>query len=135
MESIDWDDLRIGYNRVYNKKYKTVKEFLKETYEDNNRNISKLARLLGVSHGVLSVILDKLSIRKRLKLTNKKLKFKNISPEKMKMMTKREISIECDNMGEKYLGLLLKQYNRKYLRVQNGGIYHARMLRESISNS
>lgn len=32
-QKINWDELRIGYNRIYKTNYKTVKAFLSSIYE------------------------------------------------------------------------------------------------------
>jgi len=51
-ESIDWDDLRKGYNRIYKTNHRTVKIFLSKVYK-SNPSVHKVGEILGVSHTVV----------------------------------------------------------------------------------
>jgi|GEM_PF-2344578 len=56
INSIDWDDLRQGYNRIYKTNHSTVRIFLSQLYKDK-KSAKAIGRILGVSY---SVVLNKM---------------------------------------------------------------------------
>jgi len=49
MYRVDFEELRTGYNRIYDTNYGTVKSLLGGMY-NNDPNVKKIARTLGISH-------------------------------------------------------------------------------------
>ena len=126
--SIDWEELRLAYNRMFKTNHKTVSAMIIKVYKDNG-SLTRASELLGVSRTTLG---NKLRYITKLKSkggnnhvgTKKKL-FLDISVEKMKNMTKLEIAKEC-NMSIQYASKLIRDHNRSFIRVLNGSKYYAK---------
>ena len=123
--SIYWEDLRIGYNRIFKTNHKTVKDLVLKMYKEH-KSLHKCADILGVSRAAFSNKLKyfNLSLNKKGGDNNpgvKKALFLAISPERMKMMTILQVSKACNFTTSSYIYKLKKRYNRKTRRVLNNG--------------
>jgi len=114
--SIDWDQLRIGYNSLFQTTHETVREMVLELYGDTG-STEKSAEILGVSRPTFA---NKLRAFRPLNgrggknhLGVKKELFMYISIERMRNMTKKEIMKECC-ISEVYANMLIKEYNRSF---------------------
>jgi len=113
MEFIDWEDLLIGYNRIYGYEFRSVKEMLSFLYKRYN-SLSKVSTVLGTSNTVTFLKLKELDIDTKKNLISKKEQlFKNINYSKMKGMTFIEILKET-KFCESRVRFLIKKYKRSY---------------------
>ena len=100
-EYIDWNEIRTAYNRIKGTNFKTVERFVRSLYKETG-SLSKMERDLGISLPTISKKLKSYSIEVKGKGGNnrsgetKKSLFLKIPPEKMRKMTKLEISKECE---------------------------------------
>lgn len=131
MESgcIDWEDLRKGYNRIYKRRYVTVKDMLNSLYK-KEQSLTKLSNILGPSIPTISTKLKSLEIKvnghggKNHKPI-KKTKFLNIPDERLAKMSKIEIMNET-GLSRSYLEILISRYKRKIrLLPESGGRHYA----------
>jgi hypothetical protein len=130
----DWEDLRIGYNRIYKKQYKTVKEMMESLYE-NTKSSTKMARILGVTAPTISTKLAVLGIKVNPKggknhYPEKASRFLNIPPERMEKMTKTEIMREI-GASKRYVEKLAIVYKRKYLAMKSGDSHYGNRNKKS----
>jgi hypothetical protein len=123
---IDWDDLRIGYNRIYKTEFKTVTIFLKTVLE--NDTYADVSRRLGVSIDTIRrkrrEIREQENVEILTRQTSVRNRFKFFTPEQTANMTKLEIAEEL-GCSCKCVEMLAREFKRQYIRVLNGGVYYA----------
>ena len=120
-EPIDWDELRIGYNRDYGTKYATVRSFIE--FATRKHNIDVLSDKLGVGKCSVDRIRKKLRLTKQLVpgFKTKKAIFLNfVNNNDCSRLTAKDIS-EKLNMKRHYIytlcradGIILKDGHPNY---------------------
>jgi len=123
--SIDWEDLRIGFNRIKNTDFKTVKDLIDDLSSKHTQKES--ANILGVGLTTLRRKKDSFKHPKIVRpksLLNIKETFLTIPDEELKYMTALEISkkLYC---SDKYARNLCYEFKKDFLQVLNMGEYHA----------
>lgn len=111
--AIDFEELRVGYNRMYKTSYRTVKAFLYGIYKETP-NLKKIAKILGVSHPVVRIEMTRLGLPRQKKghrgLPNGLIKIKELDVHEM---TCTEIS-KAIELSFQYTWWLLKEYKIKH---------------------
>jgi len=128
--SIDWEDLRRGYNHMFKTEHRTVRDMVLELYQDT-KSLSKSSEILGVSRPTFGkkVRMYGIIIEGKGGKNHKGVicrKFLEISAEKMATMTKLEIMEACGNSSDTYTGKLIKKHNRSFKKVLNNGRHYGK---------
>lgn len=116
MYRIDFEELRTGYNRIYDTDYRTVKSLLLGLYNDDP-NVKKIAGTLGVSH---------VTLRSEMTRQGVKLLPKGHRGEPKALRDIRALGdvseMTCDDIAfrvgfsSQYVGMLLNENKIAYLR-------------------
>jgi len=127
--SIDWEDLRKGYNFRFKTEHETVKSMVVELYTDT-KSLTEASEILGVSRPIFGrKVKLYMSVQERGGSNHTGVivrAFLDIPPERMANMTKLEIMEACGNSSSTYTGKLIKEHKRSFKKVLNNGRYHAR---------
>jgi len=119
MYKIDFEELRIGYNRIYGTDYRTVKSLLAGMYKDEP-NVKKIARILGVSYTTARLEVAKQNIEVLPQFNRGDSKglrdLKNLGRKKdLSAMTGEEIA-SILGYSLQYTGSLLNKNNIAYIK-------------------
>ena len=113
-DNIDFEELRIGYNRIYKTSHKTVKDFLRSAYE-KTPHLKKLEKALGVSHPTIRKEMVRLGLPRQKKghrgLPNGLIKINEL--DGVSEMTCIEIASRIE-LSFQYTWWLLKRYKIKH---------------------
>lgn len=110
--AIDWEDLMHGYNRMYKKKYRSVRQWLFQMCRLNNDNLKATSEIIGVAVNTL---------RKRMvaydpnwrQVQDRDAIFISIPASEMQNMTRIDISRKT-GLGLSQIDRLIIKHNRKF---------------------
>lgn len=112
--AIDFDELRIGYNRIFKTNYRNRKTFMRAIYK-KTPNLKKIAKILGVSHPAVRKEMIFWDLPRQKKghrgLPDGLIKIKKL--EGLSEMTCTEISKAID-LSFQYTWWLLKEHKIKH---------------------